>query len=157
MRYREFESSESLLREQRAADRLAAHWRGRCVAAEQYESFDRRLDESDGTTAALVEIKIRNYDTEFMVTHHYLLSLSKVKSLRAQAAQRRCLPLVMVALIDDDFLLDLRDETGQHLRRLPMNDRYFDERTGETQMRDEWLVAFTGARFLPLFTLPSLL
>jgi hypothetical protein len=63
----------------------------------------------------------------------------------------------MVVCTDDDFLLDLRDETGQNLRRLPMNDRQHDHHTGEPVMRDEWLVAFTGARFLPLFALPSLL
>ena len=157
MAYHTYETAANLLLEQRAADRLARHWRGRCLTTEQYESFDRRLIEPDGRTAALVEIKVRNYDIEFMVTHQYLLSLSKVKSLLAAAKRRAAVPLVMVVCTDDDFLLDLRDETGQNLRRLPMNDRQHDHHTGEPVMRDEWLVAFSGARFLPLFTLPSLL
>ncbi|NBR55423.1 MAG: hypothetical protein EBT82_05660 [Micrococcales bacterium] len=157
MAYREFESAQSLLREQQAAQRLSAHWHGRIVPAEQYESFDRRLLNDDGTTAALVEIKWRNYPIEFMVDHGYLLSMSKVKSLRAQAKQRRCVPLVMVVLSDADFLLDLRDETSQSVRRLPMNDRYYDERTGETLMRDEWLICFSVSRFIPIVALPSLL
>jgi hypothetical protein len=157
MRYREYETQQSLLREHQAAARIAQHWQGRVLPAEQYECFDRRLVTSDGRTAALVEIKWRNYDLQYMVEHHYLLSLSKVRSLRQAAKQRQCVPLVMVCCTDDDFLLDLRDETGQSIRRLPLNDRWYDERTGATQMREEHMVAFAGGRFIPLFAIGDLL
>ena len=63
----------------------------------------------------------------------------------------------MVVCADADFLLDLRDETGTSLRRLPLNDRHFDDRTGETQMRYEWLMTFAGARFLPIDIVSRLL
>jgi hypothetical protein len=157
MGYREYESAASLLKETQAAQRLARHWRGVIIPAEQYEPYDRVMVDRDGSTAALVEIKVRNYDIEYLVTHHYLLSLSKVKSLNAAAKRRSAVPLVMVVCADADFLLDLRDESGTSLRRLPLNDRHFDDRTGQTQMRYEWLMTFAGARFLPIDIVSRLL
>jgi hypothetical protein len=157
MPYHTYETTENLLKEQNAAVRLGQWWRGRILPSEQYASFDRVLVDLDGSTAALVEIKVRNYEMQFFIERHYLLSLSKVKSLRAAAKQRQAVPLVMVVCNDDDFLLDLRDESGTSLRKLPMNDRQHDHRTGEPVMRDEFMVAFAGSRFLPLFTLPRLL
>lgn len=157
MKYREFENSDTLLREQFAADRMSRHWRGVTIAAEKYLPYDRVLIDADGSTAALVEIKIRHYEMRYFIEHHYLLSLSKVKSLRHAAKRRDAVPIVMVACEDDDFLLDLRDESGTSLRKLPMNDRWYDERTGVTQMREEWLVAFFGSRFLPLDEINRLL
>jgi len=150
MGYREYESAASLLKETQAAQRLARHWHGTITPAEQYEPYDRVLVNRDGSTAALLEIKQRNYDIEYLITHRYLLSLSKVKSLCAAAHRRKAVPLVMVACADADFLLDLRDETGTTLKRLPLNDRHYDERTGQTEMREEWLMTFAGARFLPI-------
>lgn len=157
MPYHTYETAENLAHEHAAADRLARQWRGVVIPSEQYEPYDRVLVDRDGSTAALCEIKVRNYDLRFFVEHHYLLSLSKVKSLRHAAGRRDAVPLVMVACSDDDFLLDLRDESGTSLRRLPMNDRQHDHRTGAPVMREEWMVAFAGARFMPLDALGSLL
>ena len=157
MKYREFENAESLLHESSAAQRLQQHWRGVIVDAEQYKPFDRIMIDSDGSVAALVEIKVRHYDLRFFVEHHYLLSLSKVKSLRAAAKLQRAVPLVMVVCSDHDFLLDLRDESGTSLKNLPMNDRWYDEQSNVTQIRNEWLVSFAGSRFLPISALSSVL
>lgn len=157
MAYHQYETAANLLAEHQAAQRLAQHWRGRVIATGQFAAFDRVLIDTDGSTAALVEIKVRNYDMQFFIEKKYLLSYSKVRTLRAVAQQRRAVPLVMVVCNDDDFLLDLRDESGTSLKRLPMNDRQLDHHTGQPVMREEFMVAFAGARFMPLFTLPSLL
>ena len=152
-----YETSENLLLETQAANRLSRHWRGIVRPSEPYQSYDRVLVDTDGSTAALVEIKVRNYEMQFFIERHFLISLSKVRTLTYACRQRQCVPLLMIACKDDDFLLDLRDETGMSLRRLPMNDRQLDHHTGQPIIRDEYMVAFAGARFLPLFTLPSLL
>lgn len=157
MVYHTYETSTNMLHEHQAAARLAKHWRGRVLNTEQYAAFDRVLIDTDGSTAALVEIKVRNYDMQFFIEHHYLLSHSKVRTLRLAAKQRQAVPLVMVVCNDDDFLLDLRDESGTSLKRLPMNDRQLDHHTGQPIMRDEFMMAFAGARFMPLFTLPSII
>jgi hypothetical protein len=158
VKYREWETATSLLFEQRATDRLATYWRGRILPAAQYESFDRVLCDTDGSTAALLEIKVRHYELRYFVAHKYMLSLSKVRSLRAAAKQRNAVPLVMVVCEDDDFLLDLRDESGTAIRTVKrINDRWYDETDGETIWQPEEMMLFSGSRFLPLFTLPNLL
>lgn len=156
MGYREYESATSLLLEQRAADRLAPYWRGRILPAAQYEPYDRVLVDLDGSTAALVEIKVRHYELRYFVEHKYMISRSKCRSLNQAAKSRQAVPLIMVVCDDDDFLLDLRDETGVSVRSVNrINDRWYDE-SGETIWKSEDMVLFSGSRFLPLFTLPSL-
>jgi len=158
MGYREYESRESLLKEHAAADRIRQHWRGSVLPAQQYEPYDRILTEPDGTTAALVEIKVRNYDIQYLIEQRYMISYSKVRSLIHAAKRRQCVPLIMVVCSDDDFLLDLRDETGQTIRSVNrINDRHFDDRSGETLWQAEHMVLFSGSRFIPLFALGGLL
>ncbi len=72
------------------------------------------------------------------------------------AKRRQAVPLIMVVCEDDDFLLDLRDETGVSVRSVNrINDRWYDE-SGETIWQSEDMVLFSGSRFLPLFAMPSL-
>ncbi len=157
IRYREYESAENLADEQQAALRVQQHWRGLVREAEQYLPYDRVLVDTDGRTAALLEIKVRHYPMRFFIDRNYMISHSKVRSLCAAAKQRQSVPLIMVVCDDDDFLIDLRDETGISISVVPaINDRWYDEHTGITDERSEHMAHFAGHRFLPLFTLPNL-
>jgi hypothetical protein len=157
IRYREYENADSLEHERTAALRVQQHWRGLVRPAEQYEPYDRVLVDTDGSTAALIEIKVRHYPMQFFIERKYMISHSKVRSLCAAAKQRKCVPLIMVVCDDADFLIDLRDETGISISAVSaINDRWYDDQTGITDQRSEHMAHFAGHRFLPLFTLPSL-
>jgi len=176
IRYREYENADSLEHERIAALRVQQHWRGLVRPAEQYLPYDRVLVDTDGSTAALIEIKVRHYPMQFFIERKYMISHSKVRSLCAAAKQRKCVPLIMVVCDDADFLIDLRDETGVNVKEMPaINDRWYDDKAGvsvqnvdrmnhnyvdaqtdEIQWRAETMMFFTGHRFLPLFALPSL-
>ena len=157
IRYREYENADSLAHEQHAALRMQQHWRGLIRPADQFMPYDRVLVDTDGSTAALVEIKVRTYPMQFFIERRYMISHSKVRSLRAAAKQRQSVPLIMVVCSDDDFIIDLRDETGISISVVSaINDRWYDDKTGFTDERSEHMAHFAGHRFLPLFTLPSL-
>ncbi len=176
IRYQQYENDDSMAHEQHAALRIQQHWRGLVRPAEQFLPYDRLLVDTDGSTAALVEIKVRRYPMQFFIERRYMISHSKVRSLCAAAKQRQSVPLIMVVCDDADFLIDLRDETGVTVKEVQgindrwrddetdvavrrvdaMNHNYVDQQTGEIQWRAEHMVFFAGHRFLPLFTLPSL-
>lgn len=155
--YRTWETSEHLLGEHRAADRIAQHWRGRVIPAPQYETYDRILSDIDGSTAALVEIKVRTYSIDFFIEHLFMLSRHKVRSLTQAARQKHAVPLVLVVCADDDFMLDLRDESGMRIETRRTWGNHADSNTGERLHHVEEVCLFSGSRFLPLFTLPRLL
>lgn len=177
IRYQQYENDESMAHEQQAALRMQQHWRGLVRPAEQFLPYDRVLIDTDGRTAALVEIKVRTYPMQFFIERRYMISHSKVRSLCAAAKQRQCVPLIMVVCSDDDFIIDLRDETGVSVKQVDaINDRWYDDRagvtvqqvdrmnhnyvdadTGDIQWRAETMLFFAGHRFVPLFALPSLL
>jgi hypothetical protein len=176
MRYKQYENAENLAHEQQAALRVQQHWRGLVRPAEQFLPYDRVLVDTDGSTAALVEIKVRTYPMQFFIERKYMISHSKVRSLCAAAKQSKSVPLIMVVCTDADFLIDLRDETGVNVRQMPaINDRWYDDKAGvsvqkvdrmnhnyvdadteEIQWRAETMLFVAGHRFLPLFALPSL-
>ena len=156
-RYKEHESSADLIREFRAAERLAKHWRGSVLAAEPYKPFDCLLRDTDRRIAALVEIKCRRYPLEYFVTHRYWLGTAKVRSLVTAARFADAVPLVLVACEDHDFLLDLRDESGMSLRSVNrINDRRTTE-DGETVWQAEQMTVFSASRFVALSDLGGLL
>lgn len=177
IRYKQYESDDSIKHEQHAALRMQQHWRGLVRPAEEFLPYDRVLVDTDGSTAALVEIKVRTYPMQFFIERRYMISHSKVRSLVAAAKQRKSVPLIMVVCADADFLIDLRDETGVNVSVVSdINDRlyddkasataqrvdavnhnYVDDQTGEVQWRSETMLFIAGHRFLPLWTLPSLI
>jgi len=115
--YRTWETISHVLDEKNAANRLAQHWHGSCVTTSQFAPFDRVLMHPLGGVAAVVEIKVRTYPLEYFAAHRFMLSYHKVKTLKAIAKQRSCVALIMVACKDDDFVIDLRDETGMTIER----------------------------------------
>ena len=155
--YRTWETTDHVFAEKQAAERLARHWHGACVTTSQYAAFDRVLMRPEGTTAAIVEIKVRTYSLEYFAAHRFMLSWHKVKTLNLVAQQRRCAPIVMVACADDDFIIDLRDETGITVERRRTWGNYADATTGQRQQHVEDVCLFAGARFLPLWTLRSVI
>ncbi len=155
--YRTWESTEHLLHEKNAAQRLANKWHGACVTTSQFAAFDRVLIHPQGGAAALVEIKVRSYTLEYFAQHRFMLSYHKVKTLKQNARQRACVPLVMVACVDEDFLIDLRDETGMSIEQKKTWGNMADKVTGARQHHVEDVCLFAGARFIPLFALQSLL
>jgi len=155
--YRTWETVDHLIGEKHAANRLARQWEGACVTTSQFAPFDRVLMRADGHTAAIVEIKVRHYPIEYFAAHRFMLSYHKVKTLKAIAKQRNCVALVMVACTDDDFVIDLRDETGMSIERRVTWGNHADSRTGERLKHVEDVCLFTGGRFVPLWAMRSLL
>ena len=156
-RYKEHESSADLIREFRAAERLATYWRGSVLAAEPYKPYDCVLRDTDRRLVALVEIKCRRYPLEYFVTHRYWLGTAKVRSLVTAARFVDAVPLVLVACEDHDFLLDLRDESGMSVRSVNrINDRRTTE-DGETVWQAEQMTVFSASRFVALSDLGGLL
>ena len=154
--YRTWESTEHLLNEKNAAQRLANKWHGACVTTSQFAAFDRVLMHPNGVEAALVEIKVRTYPLDYFAMHRFMLSYHKVKTLKQYARQRLSIPLVMVACSDDDFLLDLRDETGMSIEQRRTWGNMANKVTNERQHHVEDVCLFAGARFIPLFALQTL-
>jgi hypothetical protein len=76
------------------------------------------------------------------IEHRLPVAYETVRWLRQAARERRCLALIMVVCNDDDFLLDLRDESGITVKQIS---------------HDQNCLMYSGSRFLPLFMLPSLL
>lgn len=155
--YRAWETFDHLVGEKNAANRLAKQWHGACVGTSQFAPFDRVLMHPNGRTAAVVEIKVRQYPLEYFATHRFMLSYHKVKTLNAIAKQRSCVPLIMVACIDDDFVIDLRDETGVSIEQRRTWGNYADTSTGERLKHTEDVCLFAGGRFIPLWAVRSLL
>jgi len=155
--YRTWETVDHVIGEKHAADRLSAQWNGACVATSQFAPFDRVLMHANGRTAAIVEIKVRRYPLEYFAAHRFMLSYHKVKTLNAIAKQRSCVALIMVACDDDDFVIDLRDETGMTVEQRVTWGNYADTTTGERLKHVEDVCLFAGARFIPLWAVRSLL
>ena len=122
--------------------KLQQHWRGIVRPAEPYQSFDLVLVDTDGSTAALVTTKDLSHTMDYWIEQRLPLSYETVRSLRVACRERKAVPLIMVACQDDEFLIDLRDESGVSVRQLS---------------HDTNCLVYAGARFLPLFTLPRLL
>ena len=111
----------------------------------------------DGRVAALVEIKVRTYPLEYFAAHRFMLSYHKVRTLIQTSKQRGCVPIVMVACADDDFIIDLRDETGQTIERRRTWGNHANVETGARQQHEEEVCLFAGGRFIPLWAVQSLL
>jgi len=137
------DTPDSLLSGRFSIHRVQQHWRGLVRPAELYEPHDAVLVNTDGSTAALISVLVRDRSMQHYIEHRLPVEYETVRSLRfACRARQRCVPLIMVVCDDDDFLLDLRDESGISVQKVS------DDRT---------CLMYSGARFLPLFTLPSLL
>jgi hypothetical protein len=76
-----------------------------------------------------------------------MISAIKVARLQMSAGLRMIVPLIMVACADDDFLLDLRDESYR-IETRRVNDRATTH--NGVVMRDESMCFFSLDRFLPL-------
>lgn len=137
-----FDSTDSLLSGRFSAHRVQQHWRGLVRPAEPYQPFDLVLVDTDGSTAALMTVIVRDGSMQEHIEQRLPVAYETVRSLRLACRERRCVALVMVVCDDDDFLLDLRDESGITVRQIS---------------HDQNCLVYSGARFLPLFTLPSLL
>ena len=124
------------------ADKLQEHWRGLVRPAETLLRYDLVLVDTDGSTAALVRVMIPDDLMQHHIEHRLPVAYETVRWLRQAARERRCLALIMVVCNDDDFLLDLRDESGITVKQIS---------------HDQNCLMYSGSRFLPLFTLPSLL
>jgi hypothetical protein len=111
----------------------------------------------NGGVAAVVEIKVRTYPLEYFAAHRFMLSYHKVKTLNAVAKQRSCVALIMVACDDDDFVIDLRDETGMSIERRRTWGNRANVETGERLQHEEDVCLFAGSRFIPLWAVRSLL
>lgn len=155
--YRTWETISHVLDEKNAANRLAQHWHGSCVTTSQFAPFDRVLMHPLGGVAAVVEIKVRTYPLEYFAAHRFMLSYHKVKTLNTVAKQRSCVALIMVACQDDDFVIDLRDETGMTIERRKTWGNRASVDTGERLHHEEDVCLFAGARFIPLWAIRSLL
>lgn len=151
--YRTWETPEHVVAETRAAERLSREWCGQVVATSQFAPFDRVLTYDDGRTAAIVEIKVRNFTIDYFAAHRYWVSWHKVKTLKHHARQRSCTPIIMVACIDDDYFIDLRDESGMTIERRTTTGNYADAQTGERLKRVEDVCVFAGDRLIPLWAL----
>ena len=134
--------TDSLLSGRFSAHRVQQHWRGLIRPAEPYQPYDLVLVDTDGSTAALMAILVRDGTMQHHIEQRLPVAYETVRSLRVACRERRCVALIMVVCDDDDFLLDLRDESGITVRQIS---------TTET------CLMYAGGRFLPLFTLPSLL
>ena len=134
--------TDSLLAGKFSAQRLQQHWRGVVRPAEPYQAHDLVLVDRDGSTAALVTVTVRNGSMQHYIEQRLPVAYETVRAIRLAARQRRCVALIMVVCDDDDFLLDLRDESGISVRQIS---------------HDHNCLMYAGGRFLPLFTLPSLL
>jgi hypothetical protein len=148
-----FETSDDRQKEDAACARLASHWRGDIETTEQFYNYDRRLIEN-GQRKALVEIKCRSYSIDYFREHQYMIGQIKVDRLVRLCDVQRITPLIMVACIDDDFLLDLRDKHyWVQMRRV--NDRATTH--AGVIMRDEAMCFFAPHRFLPLSAIDTLI
>lgn len=136
------DSTDSLLSGRFSAHRVQQHWRGLVRPAEPYQPFDLVLVDTDGSTAALMKVLVREGSMQHHIEQRLPVSYETVRWLRLGARERRSIALIMVVCDDDDFLLDLRDESGVSVRQITY---------------DQNCLVYSGARFLPLFTLPSLL
>ena len=141
-----FETSRDRLREDQACARLGTYWRGEIRTSTQYQHYDRTLYEM-GRPKALLEIKCRSYKSDYFRQHDYMISAIKVARLQMSAGLRMIVPLIMVACADDDFLLDLRDESYR-IETRRVNDRATTH--NGVVMRDESMCFFSLDRFLPL-------
>jgi hypothetical protein len=141
-----FETSRDRQSEDDACLRLADHWRGKIVTATKYQHYDRTLYDM-GRPKALLEIKCRSYSIDYFRQHDYMISAIKVSRVQMSAGLRMIVPLIMVACKDDDFLLDLRDESYR-IETRRVNDRATTH-TGVV-MRDESMCFFSMDRFIPL-------
>jgi len=135
-------TTDSLLSGRFSAHRVQQHWRGLIRPAEPYQPFDLVLVDTDGSTAALMAILVRDGTMQHHIEQRLPVAYQTVRSLRVACRERRCVALIMVVCDDDDFLLDLRDESGITVRQIKYNEN---------------CLVYAGSRFLPLFTLPSLL
>jgi len=135
-------TTDSLLSGRFSAHRVQQHWRGLIRPAEPYQPFDLVLVDTDGSTAALMAILVRDGTMQHHIEQRLPVAYQTVRSLRVACRERRCVALIMVVCDDDDFLLDLRDESGITVRQISTTEN---------------CLVYAGSRFLPLFTLPSLL
>ena len=148
-----FETSDDRQKEDAACARLASHWRGDIETTEQFNNYDRRLTEN-GQRKALVEIKCRSYSINYFRDHQYMIGQIKVDRLVRLCDAQRIAPVIMVACIDDDFLLDLRDnDYSVQMRRV--NDRATTH--AGVVMRDEAMCFFAPDRFLTLSAIDTLI
>jgi len=123
------------------AHRVQQHWRGYVAVAEPYLAHDLVLVDTDGGTAALIAVLVRDGTMQHHIEQRLQVTYETVRSLRRSARERGCVALILVVCDDDDFLLDLRDESGVTVRQIRYNEN---------------CLVYAGSRFLPLFTLPSL-
>jgi len=135
-------TTDSLLSGRFSAHRVQQHWRGLIRPAEPYQPYDLVLVDTDGSTAALMAILVRDGTMQHHIEQRLPVAYQTVRSLRVACRERRCVALIMVVCDDDDFLLDLRDESGITVRQIRYNEN---------------CLVYACSRFLPLFTLPSLL
>lgn len=135
-------ATDSLLSGRFSAHRLQRHWRGLVRPAETYQPYDLVLVDTDGSTAALVRTIVRDGSMQHHIEQRLPVAYETVRWLRLAARERKTIALIMVVCDDDDFLLDLRDESGITVRQIS---------------HDTNCLVYASARFLPLFTLPSLL
>lgn len=135
-------TTDSLLSGKFSAYRLQQHWRGLVRPAETYQPYDLVLVDTDGSTAALVRVIVRDGSMQEHIEQRLPVAYETVRWLRQSARERKTRSLIMVVCDDDDFLLDLRDESGITVKQIS---------------HDQNCLMYSGSRFLPLFTLPSLL
>lgn len=136
------DSDDILLSGHFSAHRVQQHWRGLVRPAEPYQPFSLVLVDTDGSTAALISVLVRTGSMQHHIERRLPVAYETVRALRVVCRERRAIPLLMVVCDDDDFLIDLRDESGVSVRQITSTEN---------------CLLYAGARFLPLFTLPSLL
>jgi hypothetical protein len=148
-----FETSTDRSKEDAAADRLGEYWRGNIITSTKYMHHDRQLIEN-GQRKAIAEIKCRTYSIDYFIEHDYMISAIKVARLQTTAGLHHIVPLIMVSCSDDDFLLDLRDETYR-IETRRVNDRATTH--AGVVMRDEAMCFFRESRFIPISAVNTLI
>jgi len=139
-----YETDADQSREELAAQRLATHFRGTMVRSAKYEPYDRVLYDENRVVCALLEIKCRDYPYDYLSENDYMLSERKVMEIRLLAGACNVVPLLMVACLDRDFMLDLGDDSYRVETRC-VNDRAVTHQG--VIMRDERMCFWSAHHF----------